>query len=268
MPFCFGDLHDLIERGLLPDRAAADIGGLFDADHGLRRLVAAARVKRPAKRVRRKLAVGAGQRRDLEAAERGMGAAFAGDDMRGLMREDFVAGPAMHQRRRDVAHGAGGHEHGGLLAEQIGHPLAQQVHGRIVADLLVADLGARDRLAHARCRAGLRVGQQVDADRRCGWIARGRGVIGHGKVSLLDDVMAGLRPGHPRLAVRCDHKDVDARDKPGHDANEKGPGKTGAFDLVKRRQKISANRIRRSDAAPSAPRTARRTDAGCGRTSP
>ena len=77
-----------------------------------------------------------------------MGAAFARDDMRGLMRQDFVAGPAMHQRRCDVAHGAGGHEHGGLLAEQIGHALAQQVHGRIVADLLVADLGARDRLAH------------------------------------------------------------------------------------------------------------------------
>ena len=34
------DLHDLVEIGLLPDRAAADIGGLLDADHGLRRLIA------------------------------------------------------------------------------------------------------------------------------------------------------------------------------------------------------------------------------------
>ena len=54
-----------------------------------------------------------------------MGAAFAGDDMGGLMRQNFVAGPAMHQRRRHVAHGAGGHEHRGFFAEQIGHPLAQ-----------------------------------------------------------------------------------------------------------------------------------------------
>jgi hypothetical protein len=92
-----------------------------------------------------------------------MGAAFAGDDVRGLMREDFVAGPAMHQRRGDVAHGAGRHEHGSLLAEQIGDPLAQQIHGRIVADLFVADIGACDRLAHPRRRAGLRVRQQVDA---------------------------------------------------------------------------------------------------------
>jgi len=49
------------------------------------------------------------------------------------------------------------------------------------------------------------------------------------KVSPVDDVMAGHRPGHPRLAFRYDHKDVDARDKPGMTKQKKGPGKTGAF---------------------------------------
>ena len=83
-----------------------------------------------------------------------MGAAFAGDDVRGVMRQNFVAGPAMHQRRRDIAHGARRHEHGGLLAEQVGHALAQQIHGRIVADLFVADLGPRDRLAHRQASGG------------------------------------------------------------------------------------------------------------------
>ena len=58
-PVGLGDFHDLIERGLLPDRAAADIGGLLDADHGLRRLVAACadaalRETSPAKTVRRR----------------------------------------------------------------------------------------------------------------------------------------------------------------------------------------------------------------------
>ncbi len=151
---CFCDVHDRIEIGFLPDRAAADIGGLLGADHRLRRLVAGARVKRFAKRLGRKLSVGARQRRDLESAERCVRAAFAGDDVRGLVRQNFVAGPAMHQRGRDVAHGAGGHEHGGLLAEQIGHPLAQQIDGRIVADLLVADLGPRHRLAHCQVSDG------------------------------------------------------------------------------------------------------------------
>ena len=83
-----------------------------------------------------------------------MRAAFAGDDMCALMREDLVAGPAMHQRRGDVAHRARGHEHRGFLAEQLGDALAQSVHGRVVADLFVADLGARHRLAHRRPSAG------------------------------------------------------------------------------------------------------------------
>jgi hypothetical protein len=127
-----------------------------------------------AKTVGREFSVRAFERRDLEAAERRMGAAFAGQDVRGLMRQDLIAGPAMHKRGRNVAHSAGGQEYRGFLAEQTGHPLAQQVHAGIVADLFVADLGPRHRLAHGRRRAGLRVRQQVDADRR--GIACGRGV--------------------------------------------------------------------------------------------
>jgi len=42
------------------------------------------------------------------------------------------------------------------------------------------------------------------------------------------------RPSTPCFAN--DHKDVDARDKPGHDENKEGPGKTGAFDLARRWQ--------------------------------
>jgi len=54
-----GDFHDVIEIRFVPDRAAADIGGLFDADDGLRRLVTRARVKRCAKSIGRKFSVGA-----------------------------------------------------------------------------------------------------------------------------------------------------------------------------------------------------------------
>jgi hypothetical protein len=39
--------------------------------------------------------------------------------------------------------------------------------------------------------------------------------------------MAGLVPAIHHFVADFDHKDVDARDKPGHD--EKVPGKTGAF---------------------------------------
>src|SRR5438270_4742868 len=85
------DLHDLIESGFLPDGAAADIGGLFDTDQCMRRLIAAARMQRLAEGVRRKLPVVARQRRDLKSAQRGMGAALTSDDMGALMRYDLVA---------------------------------------------------------------------------------------------------------------------------------------------------------------------------------
>ena len=100
------DLYHFVESALLPDGAAADIGGLLDADHRLRRLVTAARVQCGAKSIGRKLSVGARQRHDLETAQRSVRAAFASDDMRGLMRQDLVAGPAMDQCRGDIAHGA------------------------------------------------------------------------------------------------------------------------------------------------------------------
>src|SRR5436189_3931759 len=131
------DLYHFVESGLLPDGAAADIGGLLDTDHRLRRLVTAARMECGAKSVGRKLSVGPRQRHDLETAQRSVRAAFAGDDMRGLMRQDLVARPAMDQCRRDIARGPGGHEHGGLLSKQISAPPAQPSHGASVAAALV-----------------------------------------------------------------------------------------------------------------------------------
>ena len=150
---------DTIQDVLLPDRAAADVGGLLDADEGLRWLITCRWMQRRAKRLERELSVVAGQLRDLETAKRRMRAAFARDDVRRRLREDFIAGTAMRQRRCDVAHGARGHEYRSLLAEQRGDAFAQQIDGGIVADLFVADFGTRHRLAHRGCRARLRVGQ-------------------------------------------------------------------------------------------------------------
>ncbi|GCC47979.1 hypothetical protein chiPu_0031960, partial [Chiloscyllium punctatum] len=76
-PMGLGDANDLIQRGLLPDRAAADIGGLLDADQHLRRLVTGTRMQRGPEGVRRELAIVARKLGDLEAAERGMRAALA-----------------------------------------------------------------------------------------------------------------------------------------------------------------------------------------------
>ncbi|GCC43790.1 hypothetical protein chiPu_0027846, partial [Chiloscyllium punctatum] len=109
--------------------------------------------------------------------------------------------PAIGQRRSDIAHRARRHEHGGFLAKQIGDAGAELIGGRIVADLLVADLSLRHRLAHRRRRSGLGVRQQVDAHGGRLRIGRGRGVV--------HDVSLG------RFALTL--------------AKQKGPGKTGAF---------------------------------------
>src|SRR3954468_7796686 len=111
-----------------------------------------------------------------------MSAAFTRDDMCGLMRQDLVTRAAMHKSRRDIAHGAGRHEYGRLLAEQIGHAFAELIPRRIVTDLAVADFGPRNGFTHPWRRPRLGVREQVDTDRRCARIAWGRGVV-HGHLS-------------------------------------------------------------------------------------
>ena len=77
--------------------------------------------------------------------------------------QHLVAAGADVQADRDlVAHRAAGQEHRGLVAEQLGHALLERAHRRVLAALLVADLGRGDRRAHRRRRARLRVGVEVD----------------------------------------------------------------------------------------------------------
>src|SRR2546423_13441336 len=94
-PMRLGDRNDFIERGFLPDGAATDIGGLLDADDGLRRLVARARMKGGAGWFGGEPPVIARQRRGLGSAERGMRAGFARNDIRAGLGQKFVAVPAI-----------------------------------------------------------------------------------------------------------------------------------------------------------------------------
>ena len=86
--------------------------------------------------------------------------------------EVFVAALAVRHQRQQVGLGAAGHEQAGLEAEIVGQTPLQRVDGRILAVDVVADLGARDRLAHRRRGAGDGVAAQVDPVHRCK--ARGR----------------------------------------------------------------------------------------------
>ena len=60
------------------------------------------------------------------------------------------------------AHRRRGQVDGLFVPEQRSDPLLEREHGRILALLLVADLGPRHRLAHARRRLRLGVGAKID----------------------------------------------------------------------------------------------------------
>ena len=74
-----------------------------------------------------------------------LGAALAEDRERDLVR---------HRRRREVDRL--------LLAEEGRGALLEREHGRILAPLLVADLGVRHRVAHRRRRLRLGVRAEID----------------------------------------------------------------------------------------------------------
>ena len=130
-----------VELRQRPHRAAADVGGLLHLQQALRRRIARAWADGGAHGVGGELPALARQRQDLHARERRVGPALAGEDVAGVVRDHFLAGAAVGEDGDHVAHGAGGQEHRRLLAEQGRHPVAQGVHGRVVAVLLVADFG-------------------------------------------------------------------------------------------------------------------------------
>ncbi len=84
------------------------------------------------------------------------------EDVRPLLRHDLAAGPAEHAQRGLVRHRRRRQEERRLVPEQLGHPALQLVRGRILALLLVADLGSRHGREHPGRRLRDGVGAQVD----------------------------------------------------------------------------------------------------------
>ena len=97
-----------------------------------------------------------------ETAVHGRAALLREQDVRVLLGEQLVArlgeDPARdlvrHRRRRQVDRL--------LLAEQLGGAPLELEHGRVLALLLVADLGVRHRRAHRRRRLRRGIGAEID----------------------------------------------------------------------------------------------------------
>ena len=85
-------------------------------------------------------------------------------DVRVLLGDQLVAGLAEHTERDLIRHRRGRHEDRVLLSQRLCGAALELVDGRVLAQLLVADLGARDRLAHGGSRLARRIGAEVDHD--------------------------------------------------------------------------------------------------------
>jgi hypothetical protein len=87
------------------------------------------------------------------------------EDVRELLGDQLVAGLAEHPQRDLVRHRRRRDEDRVILAEDLGRAPLELVDGRVLPDLLVADLGVRDRLPHRLCRLRRRVRTKVDHGR-------------------------------------------------------------------------------------------------------
>ena len=95
-------------------------------------------------------------------------AAFRVYGMGGVVQDNLVPGFAMDPEGNLIAHGARGHEHGRLLAQQLRHHGAKLVDGRVFELLFVAYFRLRHGLAHGGRGFGVGVAVQINA--RCGHV--------------------------------------------------------------------------------------------------
>ena len=99
---------------------------------------------------------------DHEARVERRPADLVADDMRELLGDELLARLGQELERDLVRHRGGGQEDGRLVAEQGSRALLEAVHARVLAALLVPDLGFGDRPPHAVGGKGGGVGAKID----------------------------------------------------------------------------------------------------------
>ncbi len=101
-------------------------------------------------------------RSHLDVADHGGAGHLVVEDVRVQVEHDFLAGARVAHHGDEVAHGAGGDEEPGRLAQALGGQRLQPLDGRVLLPDIVAHIGARHGLAHLRRGERERVGAEVD----------------------------------------------------------------------------------------------------------
>ncbi len=114
----------------------------------------------------------------------------------------LLAGRGEHVHRELVPHRAARHEQPGLLAGQLGDAALERLHGGVVAEHVVADLGVGDGATHAGSRAGDGVAAQVHGAHEAGECSAFGGAEGSAVHGCLTRVRGGglMKPRLPSPA--------------------------------------------------------------------
>src|SRR5262245_32447801 len=182
-----------LDAGHRPDRAATVVAGLLHPEQPGPRGVPGTRADRRLHRAHVELAARAVDRAHVDAGEGGGPAGLGVDRVSAAVGDHLFAVPRVHAERDLVAHGARGHEHGGFLAQEIGHHLAKLVDRRILELLLVAHLGLAHEPAHVGRGLADGVAVEIDVDTRG---------IGHGRHAFRHRAFAAWNDGFSEGTVR------------------------------------------------------------------
>jgi len=109
-------------------------------------------------------AVGRVERTHRYAADSGSPSALVEHDVGTPLHHHQVAGLGLGTDGDLVRHAARGHENRRLLSQELGRPLLEPIHGRIVTVDVVADLRRGHRLAHRVGRLRDGIAAQIDHD--------------------------------------------------------------------------------------------------------
>jgi len=90
----------------------------------------------------------------VEPAEYGERAHLVLIDVGEIAEDHLVATAGLRQHAAEVPEHAAAHVDAGFLPDDLGCALFEAVHGRVLAVLVVTDLGIGHRLAHRRASAG------------------------------------------------------------------------------------------------------------------
>src|SRR6267142_2643547 len=92
------------------------------------------------------------------------------DRMRRLVRQQLLAVAAVHAERDLVTHGARRQEERGLLAEELGDHLLEEIDGRVFELLLVAHFRLAHEAAHVLGGLGDRITGEIDLNSHRGYL--------------------------------------------------------------------------------------------------